>query len=246
MSTSSAIQTYVARQSSPGIRLRRNILRTLIRQIPFRMCVLNITGNEHIPDVGPVIMMMNHISALDPGLVMGAVTNRFVIPMTKIENTHFAAGALVVWWWDAYTVRRGEVDRSALLNSIELLKSGQCILIAPEGHRQKTGLARPKEGLAYVATKADAVIVPTAISGAIGWKEKWTHFQRPHIDVNFGRPFRFKTDGRKRLPREELTAMTDEAMYQLALAVTDENMRGIYSDVSKASARFLEFINNES
>jgi len=242
MCASSTIQTYVARQSNPGIRLRREIMRMVIRQIPFRMCAVNVTGTEHIPDTGPVIMMMNHISALDPGMVMGAVTNRFVIPMTKIENTHFALGALTVWWWDAYTVRRGEVDRSALTNSIELLKSGQCILIAPEGTRQKNGLARPKEGLAYIATKADAVIVPAAISGAIGWKEKWKHFERPHIDVNFGRAFRFKTDGRKRLPREDLTAMTDESMYQLAAAVTDETMRGIYSDLSKASARFLEFI----
>lgn len=241
MNAANTIQLYVARQQSPVIRLRRQIMRTLIRQIGFRLCVINITGTEHIPDEGPVIMMMNHISALDPGLIMGAVTNRFVIPMTKIENTQHLAGAFVIWWWDAYTVRRGEVDRSALTNSIELLKSGQCILIAPEGTRQRAGLARPKEGLAYVATKADAIIVPTAISGAVGWKEKWLKLQRPHIDINFGRPFKFRTDGRKRVPREELSAMTDEAMYQLAQAVTDETMRGIYSDLSKASARYLEF-----
>jgi 1-acyl-sn-glycerol-3-phosphate acyltransferase len=236
------IETYVARQQTSAIRLRRQIMRTLIRQIGFRMCRITVTGTEHIPDTGPVIMMMNHISALDPGLIMGAVTNRFVIPMTKIENTEFLLGKLTIWWWDAYTVRRGEVDRSALTNSIELLRSGQCILIAPEGTRQKTGLARPKEGLAYVATKANAVIVPAAISGAIGWKEKWMHFQRPKIDINFGPAFRFKTDGRKRVPREELAEMTEEAMYQLSMAVTDESMRGIYSDLSKATARFLEFI----
>ncbi|MBZ0302497.1 MAG: 1-acyl-sn-glycerol-3-phosphate acyltransferase [Anaerolineae bacterium] len=242
MSATSLVETYIARQQNPGLRLRRHMLRTVIRQIPFRMCDLRIAGTDHIPDEGPVIMMMNHISALDPGLIMGAVTNRFVIPMTKIENTFHIAGALAVWWWDAYTVRRGEVDRSALVNSIELLKSGQCILIAPEGHRQKTGLARPKEGLAYVATKANAVIVPAAISGAIGWKEKWLKLQRPHIEIQFGRPFRFRTGGQKRVPREELASMTDEAMYQLAAAVTDESMRGIYSDLSKASERFLEFI----
>jgi 1-acyl-sn-glycerol-3-phosphate acyltransferase len=237
-----SIEAYVARQQTPAIRWRRQIMRTLIRQIPFRMCKITITGQENIPDTGPVIMMMNHISALDPGLIMGAVTNRFVVPMTKIENTEFLLGKLTIWWWDAYTVRRGEVDRSALTNSIELLKSGQCILIAPEGTRQKNGLARPKEGLTYVATKANAVIVPTAISGAIGWKEKWKRFERPEIDINFGPAFRFKTEGRTRVPREELTEMTEEAMYQLSKAITDPALRGIYSDLSKASARFLEFI----
>jgi 1-acyl-sn-glycerol-3-phosphate acyltransferase len=242
MSANNTIAEYVARQQSPVIAMRRRVLRSIFRHIPLRAMNLTVTGTENIPDTGPVIMMMNHISALDPGLIMSTVMNRFVIPMTKIENTEFLLGKLTIWWWDAYTVRRGEVDRSALTNSIELLKSGQCILIAPEGTRQKTGLARPKEGLTYVATKADAVIVPTAISGAIGWQDKWKHLQRPKIHINYGPAFKFKTEGRKRIPREELTEMTEEAMYQLALAVTDESMRGIYSDVSKASARFLEFI----
>lgn len=242
MSANNTVAAYVARQQTSSIRLRRQIMRTIIRQVAFRLCRITITGTEHIPDTGPVIMMMNHISALDPGLIMGAVTNRFVIPMTKIENTEFLLGRLTVWWWDAFTVRRGEVDRSALTNSIELLKSGQCILIAPEGTRQKSGLARPKEGLAYVATKADAVIVPAAISGAIGWKDQWKRLQRPEIHINFGPAFRFKTDGQKRVPRDDLTEMTEEAMYQLAMAVTDESMRGIYSDLSKATVRFLEFI----
>lgn len=242
MSASSPVAEYVARQNSPVIAMRRQVMRAIIRNVPLRAMKLTITGREHIPDTGPVIMMMNHISALDPGLIMGVVTNRFVIPMTKIENTDFLLGKLTIWWWDAYTVRRGEVDRSALTNSIELLKSGQCILIAPEGTRQKAGLARPKEGLTYVATKADAVIVPTAISGAIGWKDKWKRLERPRIDINFGPAFKFRTEGRTRIPREELTEMTEEAMYQLSMAVTDESMRGVYSDLSKASVRFLEFI----
>jgi 1-acyl-sn-glycerol-3-phosphate acyltransferase len=239
---SDTVQQYIARQDSRWIRLRRGIFRALIRWFAYASCHIKVSGAENVPTTGPVIIMINHISALDPGLLMALVTNRFVVPMTKIENTYHLPGKLVVWWWDAYTVRRGEVDRTALTNSIELLKSGQCILIAPEGTRQRAGLAQPKEGLAYVATKANAVIVPAAISGAIGWKEKWLKLQRPRISVRFGQPFRFKTAGGGRVPREDLRAMTEEAMYQLALALEDETMRGAYSDVSKASARFLEFI----
>ncbi len=241
MSADNSVQAYVARQKTGAVRWRRQLFRAIIRQIPFRWVRLTVRGAENIPDTGPLIVMINHISALDPGLMMGVVTNRFVIPMTKIENTQFFLGKLVVWWWDAYTVRRGEVDRQALINSIELLKSGQCLLIAPEGTRNPNGLQRPKEGMAYIATKADATIIPAAISGAIGWKEKWLRWQRPHLEVTFGQPFKFKTEGR-RVPRNNLTAMTDEAMYQLALAQPDEKLRGAYADLSKASVSFLEFI----
>jgi hypothetical protein len=60
--------------------------------------------------------------------------------------------------------------------------------------------------------------------------------------VNFGRPFKFKTGDKARVSREALSAMTEEAMYQLAAAVTDETKRGIYSDLSKATTEHLEFI----
>jgi 1-acyl-sn-glycerol-3-phosphate acyltransferase len=162
--------------------------------------------------------------------------------MTKIENVRNPIIAPFVWWWGSYSVNRGEIDRKALTNSIELLKSGQLILIAPEGHRQDRGLAQPKDGLAYVATKADAIIVPTAIMGARNWLDNLRHLRRPNIQVNFGRPFKFRTDGRARLPREELTAMTEESMYQLAITITDENLRGIYSDLTRAKTDHLVFV----
>jgi len=241
MTLSASVQEYIARQ--PSLTWRRNLLRGFIRLLGFRVLWnVNVTGAENVPDDGPAIIMMNHISAIDPILCMGAITNRFVIPMTKIENAQNWFFGFFVWWWGSYTVNRNEVDRRALVNSIELIKSGQMILIAPEGTRHPEGLAEAKDGLAYVATKANAVIIPTGISGAVGWDDKMKRFQRPRININFGRPFRFKTEGRDRVPREALSIMSHEAMYQLALAVKDETRRGFYSDVSKASTDYLEFV----
>ena len=241
MTLSAEVQSYVARQ--PSLRWRRQLLRGIIRTIGFKIIWdVTITGTEHIPTDGPTIIMMNHISAIDPVLCMGAVTNRFVIPMTKVENMSNPFVGPFVKWWGSYTINRGEIDRKALTNSIELIKNGQLILIAPEGHRHPDGLGEAKDGLAFIATKADAVIVPTAISGAIGWNKKLFRFQRPVITVNFGRPFKFKTGG-NRVPREALATMSHEAMYQLAMAVTDETRRGFYSDLSKATTDYLEFVN---
>lgn len=241
MTVSASVQEYIDRQ--PRLTLRRNLLRGFIRLLGFRVLWdVKVTGAENIPDSGPAIIMMNHISAIDPILCMGAITNRFVIPMTKIENAQNWFFGFFVWWWGSYTVNRNEVDRKALVNSIELIKSGQMILIAPEGTRHPEGLAEAKDGLAYVATKANAIIIPTGISGAIGWDSKLKRLQRPHINVNFGRPFRLKTDGKDRVPREALSTMSHEAMYQLALAVKDDSKRGFYSDVSKATTNYLEFV----
>lgn len=235
-----SVQDYVARQ--PKLAWRRRALRAFIQGLGFHVLwKMDITGREHIPDTGPAIIMMNHISLIDPVLVMGAVTNRFVIPMTKIENVRNPIIKPFVIWWGAYSVNRGEIDRKALLNSIELVKSGQLILIAPEGTRQKHGLAEAKEGLAYVATKANAVIVPTGISGAQDWAHDLKRLRRARISINFGRPFRFKTGGQPRVQREVLAAMSHEAMYQLAMAIKDPAWRGVYSDLNRATTDYLEF-----
>jgi 1-acyl-sn-glycerol-3-phosphate acyltransferase len=241
MTLTDSVQAYVERQ--PSLAWRRSLMRTGIRFLGFKILWdVSVTGAENVPDSGPAILMMNHISLLDPVLCMGAVTNRFVIPMTKVENMHNPLLNPFIRFWGAYSVSRGEVDRRALTNSIELLKSGQLILIAPEGTRQRNGLTQPKEGLAYIATKANAVIVPAAISGAIGWERNLKKLTRTPISVNFGRPFRFRTGANPRASRDALPAMMDEAMYQLALAVTDINARGVYSDLSKATTEHLEFL----
>lgn len=224
----------------PRLAWRRRIMRGAIRAAMSVVLKVDVRGVENVPADGAAVLMMNHISLLDPILCMGAITHRFVIPMSKIENLKNPLIGPFVRWWGAYSINRDEVDRKALVSSIELLKSGQLILIAPEGTRQKNGLVKPKEGFAYIVTKADAVIVPAAISGAIGWQQKWAHLQRPHITVSFGKPFKFKVDGR--VPRDLLPTMMDEAMYQLSAAVTDETMRGEYSDLSQATTNYLEFV----
>jgi len=236
-----SVQEYVAMQ--PKLAWRRQLMRAWMRATFRLFTTITVTGTENIPPSGGTILMMNHISSLDPMLCMVTVQNRFVVPMTKIENMHIPVLAQLIRFWGAYTVERGEVDRTALMNSIELIKSGAMILIAPEGHRQKNGMVQPKEGMTYVATKADAIILPTGLSGAIGWDHNLKRFKRTHINVHFGKPFKFKTGGKARVSRDELAQMTEEAMYQLALAVHDEELRGVYRDTSKATTELLEFVN---
>ncbi len=236
------IRDYIARQ--PRLAWRRNLLRGLIRTLGFRVLWrVEVHGLEHIPPGGSAVLMMNHVSGLDPILLMGAVASRYVIPMTKIENAQHPILGFFVRWWGAFTVRRGEVDREALMNSIALLHSGELILIAPEGTRQRAGLSQPKDGMTYVATKANAIIVPAVVSGdLLTWGRSLKRLRRAHLRVDFGRPFRFRTLGRTRIPRSELSKMTEEAMYQLALTLPDATLRGIYSDTNHATTETLEFM----
>jgi 1-acyl-sn-glycerol-3-phosphate acyltransferase len=241
VNVSQSVQEYVERQ--PSYAWKRRIIRLAIRTIGFHILAnVKVYGEDNIPPSGPTILMMNHISAIDPVVVMGAVTKRFVVPMSKIENLSNPLLAPFIGWWGAYTINRDEVDRKALLNSIALAKSGKLILIAPEGTRQKDGLVQPKDGLAYIATKADAVIVPTALSGAQDFSQKIKELRRTPVSVTFGRAFRFRSGDGGRVSREALHAMSEEAMYQLATTLPDPALRGVYADLSEATTEHLTFL----
>ncbi len=236
-----SVEEYVARQDSYA--WRRRLMRSMVRQVGFRFLAKpTITGLENIPAAGPAILMMNHLSLIDPVVCVGAIESRFVIPMTKIENLRNPLFGVLVRAYAAYTVDRESVDRKALQNSIALVKSGQMILIAPEGTRHPEGLAEAKDGLTYVAVKSGAVIVPAALADSQHYKAHWKKLRRVPVRVSFGRPFRFKTDGRTRIPRDELAQMTREAMYQLAIAQPDPALRGFYSDIRQATTETITFL----
>ena len=185
--------------------------------------------------------MMNHIGAIDPVVCMGAVSNRWVIPMTKVENARNPFFGVFVKLWGAFTVDRGAIDRRAIKNAIELLQAGQMVLVAPEGTRHPEGLAEPKDGFVYIATKAGATILPAALSGTQETGRNWRRLRRPDVRLNFGRPFQFATVPGQRIPREKLTQMAHEAMFQLSLAQLDEDLRGLYRNLDALTEDLIVF-----
>lgn len=244
MSHNITVEEFIARQAEYD--KNRRILHPILRGFVRLFCKVEVKGLDNIPKGGRACVMINHISYLDPVVVTHAVTSRYVISLSKAENFNVPIVSWFLKKWGGYPINRGSYDRKALTQTIELLKSGQLVLMAPEGTRHPEGLAPAKDGLAYVASKADAVIVPTAICGAHDWQSRLKRLRRAYARITFGQPFRFKTEGRKRIPREELSLMIQEAMYQLALTIPDEyaHLRGAYSDLENATTDHLEFVSD--
>jgi len=61
---------------------------------------------------------------------------RFAVPMSKIENFKLPIIGPLLRMWGAYPVRRGQTDVTAIERSLDLLRKGNLIMIAPEGTRQ--------------------------------------------------------------------------------------------------------------
>ena len=242
MTNDITVEEFIAKQ--PEYDKNRRILYPILRSIVPLFCKVEVTGLENIPRDGQTCIMINHISNLDPIAVTYAVPFRYVISLSKRENFSLPLLGWLFKQWGTYPINRGSIDRKALTQTIELMKSGQLVLMAPEGTRHPEGLAEAKDGLAYIASKTDVVIVPTAICGAQDWLTRIKRFRRAYVRLHFGKPFKFKTAGRKRIPREELGLMIQEAMYQLSLTIPEEYeaFRGVYSDIENATTEHIEFV----
>jgi 1-acyl-sn-glycerol-3-phosphate acyltransferase len=221
---------------------RRRFLRFLIRWIGYNLLAKldRVEGLENVPKEGPAILLINHIAFIDSITVLHVVP-RNIIPLAKIEVYEYPVVGIFPRLWGVIPVRRDEVDRRAVQMILDVLRAGEIVLVAPEGTRH-TELSEGKEGIAYLASRSGAPVVPVAIEGTPGFpalrffSKRW---RGPGAVVRFGRPFRFRPEY-SHARGEQLRKMTDEAMYILA-GMLPENRRGYYSDLSRETRDTVEW-----
>jgi 1-acyl-sn-glycerol-3-phosphate acyltransferase len=140
-----------------------------------RLFRLKSKGEEHLPRDGGFVLAANHMSNLDPW-PLG-------LPLYPDRQLRFMAKAEMYkpplkWILEpagAFPVRRGMADEEAMERAVELAKSGEVVVIFPEGTRRNKGRikkalkkshrARPRSGAARVAIAAGVPLVPAAIGG---------------------------------------------------------------------------------
>lgn len=213
---------------------RRRVLRWMLDHLGFNLLMKydGAEGVENVPADGPVIIYFNHIAFVDPIIILSSLP-RNVVPLAKIEAFKYPVWGIFPRIWDVILVRREEVDRQAIRKALEVLKAGEIVLIAPEGTRHRE-LQQAKGGLAYLATRSGAPLVPVTVEGTDQFPMFLPFLARKRgAKARFGEPFHFKKSGTKP-SRDDLSQMTDEAMYILA-AMLPQNRRGHYSDLESAT-----------
>ncbi len=134
----------------------------VVSRIFFR---LHVIGLEKVPHTGSLIVCCNHIHNFDPP-VLGSVIPRYVHFMTKSELFKVKVVSRLLLVIGAFPVNRGGQDKSAIKYALSVPKSGECLVIFPEGHRSKGGkLGQGQPGVAFIARKSGSPVVPAAIIG---------------------------------------------------------------------------------
>jgi len=151
---------------------------------------LSRIGREHIPAEGPVIIVSNHRSFLDP-FVIGTMARR---PMYYVAKREMFKGRLRSWVLSslgAFPVDRGTGDMEMIETAKAVLERGEILLMFPEGTRTRPGsLGKPRRGAGRLALETGAPVVPVAVIGTEAVRRGWRI--RPHkVRIRAGRPLRF-------------------------------------------------------
>jgi 1-acyl-sn-glycerol-3-phosphate acyltransferase len=158
-----------------------------------------VTGAEHIPRHGPVILAANHVSFADEFFTPLAA-RRQVIYFAKSE--YFTAPGLRGRAMAAFfrgcghvPVERGDTRSAAAVIDIgvEALAEGRALGIFPEGTRSPDGrLYRFRTGVARVALRSGAPVVPVGLVGTRDVQSPDSKlWRRAPVGVHFGAPLDF-------------------------------------------------------
>ncbi len=221
---------------SPRRRLKTLIFKTArLFVVPaLRLLIrFRIEGLEHVPPVGPALVVANHLHNADPVLIIAAYT-RPVLFMAKKELFSVPVIRWFVRQSGAFPVDRGKPDRSALRHAEKLLSEGMLVGIFPEGTRSITGgLTAPHPGVALLALRAGVPVIPTAIWGTEvlpfnGYKGRVRGRGWPRVTVRIGQPFLIATRDEAG-QRRDLDEVAEEIMLAIARLLPPQ-YRGVYAD----------------
>lgn len=166
-------------------------------------------GVHNVPLTGPVLMVSNHQSFLDP-IVIGLPLSRrrFFALARKTLWDHKWVGWLITGLNAIPVDQESGGDLKAMRTCIDVLKRGESLVIYPEGARTLTGQTQAFEtGTMLLIKRARPTVVPIALEGpyAIWPRTKKLPRLSGRVAIRYGEP----------IPAEMLLAMPADQALQL-------------------------------
>ena len=187
------------------------------------LCRVRVSGGEHVRAVqGPLLIVANHVTYFDPGLVLFALPRqlktRLAIAMdgerlrlwrhpleTRTRLFRMAWQTfylLVACLFNVFSLPQTGGFRRSFSYAGEAIDRGYNVLVFPEGRLTDDGrLNAFRPGIGLLATGLNVPILPVRLDGLFAVRQSWSGrklsfpwFRRSDLTVTFGRPIQLSWD----------------------------------------------------
>jgi 1-acyl-sn-glycerol-3-phosphate acyltransferase len=192
-----------------------------------------ITGAENVPASGPLLILGNHTSTIDPLLLLAFLpeTTEFVGPG---DFRLLFPGEIVVRWYGLVRVKRStQLDRASLKRMTDILKSGKMLGLFPDGGTWEKPITDAKQGAAYLSMTTGTPILPVGIGGAYRAWDKVVQFKRPRLAVNIGQVMPPVQPPAEKSKRGEVLEAATQAIMQHIYELLPAEDRARYDDLAR-------------
>jgi 1-acyl-sn-glycerol-3-phosphate acyltransferase len=197
---------------------------------------IDLKGKENLNNIKkPVIFICNHLSNSDALILDKVLKDQDITYVAGVKLSQNATTNLGVRIVKTTPLKPNTADKEGLTRIINLIKSGNNILIFPEGTRSRTAsMIGAKKGLLLIAKITNVPIIPIGIWGTekflpindTGNMDKES-FKDANIGVRIGKPIsipkREQGEGKQDYEKRALTTL----MKAIAELIPEE-YRGVY------------------
>jgi long-chain acyl-CoA synthetase len=179
------------------------------------MCRPRVVGRGRLHGLrGPTLFVANHVSMVDPGMILYALPSRFrrrlsiAMAGERLRGLRRGLGggnrlgrlsdkikyALVATVFNVFALPQKSGFRRAFAFAGEAVDDGYNLLVFPEGRTTEDGRMNSfMNGVGLLAEDLDVPITPIKIEGLFDLKRRRRYFSRPGtVTVTFGDPVRFE------------------------------------------------------
>jgi 1-acyl-sn-glycerol-3-phosphate acyltransferase len=142
----------------------------------------SVRGREHVRTKGGCVVCPVHLSGFDALAVGYGMWPRPARTMGKVELFRRPWLGPLVRSLGAFPANDGEGLPGGVPAAAELAAAGDAVVIYPEGARRRGRVRRPHTGAARVALAAGVPLIPVALRGTDGWRD------RKRWKIVFGEP----------------------------------------------------------